>query len=67
MKEQRLVQIMPKTEENIGKTFRFQSGDRYTLQENGAFTSADLKPYRNKSERKKHLRERRLRRQDSLE
>jgi hypothetical protein len=43
----------------VGKTFRFQSGDAYTVQVSGAVVNANPKPWRNKAERKRYLRARR--------
>ncbi len=63
MKEARRVQVLHKCKEKgglaVGETFRFQSGDRYTVQPSGAVINADPKPYRGKRERRKYLAERR--------
>lgn len=43
----------------VGRTFTFpRSGDAYTVQESGAVVNAKPKPWKNKAERKKILRER---------
>jgi hypothetical protein len=43
----------------VGKTFRFSSGDAYTVQASGAVVSANPKTYRGKAGRKQMLRRRR--------
>ena len=43
----------------VGQTFKFKSGDAYVVMPTGAVERAQPKPYRNKAERKRWLKERR--------
>lgn len=49
----------------VGRTFKFRSGRAYQVQGTGALVRVDRKPWKNKGERKRYLRARRLERSTS--
>lgn len=67
MKTRRKVMVLHKCTDDhdrkelaVGKTFTFPgSQDAYTVQKNGSVVKAQPRPWKNKAERKRYLRERR--------
>lgn len=66
MKEKIAAQMLPKSEDMIGKTLEFpRTGHVYRLEEEGNFVRLNGQPWKSKAERKRYLRERRLARKDN--